>query len=106
MIKYGLTVHRVPTRHASRSCNYHLFCLSAFVALAGNGTPDVYRMLGGARTRRADYDYPPVNDIEDAAKQGDLYIGRSGDPWSASSVRNFDHDILPSANDTRTSPAA
>lgn len=78
--------------------------------LAGNGTPDVYRILGGARTRHADYDYPRMNGIEDVGKQGDLYIGHSGDPWSASSARNYGKDILlrvpSSANDTKTLPVA
>lgn len=81
------------------------------MALAGNGTPDVYRIVGGARTHHADYDYPRVNDIEDAGKQGDLYVGRSGDPWSASSVRNHEEeDILlrvpSSTNNTKALPVA
>ncbi|XP_014475693.1 PREDICTED: basic phospholipase A2 homolog 1 isoform X3 [Dinoponera quadriceps] len=46
-----------------------------------------------------------MNDIEDAGRQGDLYIGRSGDPWSASSASNYEKDILlsvpSSANDTK-----
>lgn len=59
------------------------------MVLTGNGTPDVYKILGGARTRQADYDYSYANnDIN----QGDLYIGHSGDPWGASSARNYDKD--------------
>lgn len=84
------------------------------MALAGNGTPDVYRILGGARTRQADYDYSHPNDIKDEGKQGDLYIGHSGDPWSTSSARNYEEDIYvrisPSANttinDTKAQPIA
>lgn len=61
----------------------------------GNGTPDVYKILGGARTRQEDYDYSYMNnDIKDAESQGDnLYIGRSGDPWSTPSTRDYDKDI-------------
>lgn len=64
------------------------------MAIAGNGTPDVYKILG-AQTRQADYDYPYVNnDIKDAEKQGDdLYIGHSGDPWRTSSAHDYDNDI-------------
>ncbi|XP_011136238.2 uncharacterized protein LOC105181277 isoform X1 [Harpegnathos saltator] len=71
----------------------------------GNGTPDVYRILGGSGTRHADYDYPRMSEMDDARQQGDLYIGRSGDPWtSVSSAHNYEKDILvrvpPSANHT------
>lgn len=67
------------------------FDLSAFTAIAGNGTPDVYKILGGARTRQGDYDYSYINnDIKDAGNQRDnIYIGHSGDPWSASSARDY-----------------
>lgn len=62
------------------------------MAFSGNGTPGVYKLLGGARTRRADYDYDShmKNDIKDAENQGELYIGRSGDPWGASPARNYE----------------
>lgn len=80
------------------------------MALAGNGTPDVYRILGGARMRQADYDYSHVNDIKDEGNQEDLYIGHSGDPWSASTAHNYEEDIfahVPStANNTKAQPNA
>lgn len=54
------------------------------MALTGNGTPDVYKILGSARTRQ-DYDYSYMNrDINE--NQEDLYVGHGGDPWSASSA--------------------
>jgi len=77
-------------------CDRYVFNLSAVTAIAGNGTPDVYKILGGARTRQEDYDYSYMNnDIKDAENQGDnLYIGRSGDPWSTPSTRDYDKDIF------------
>lgn len=74
----------------------YVFSLSAVTAIAGNGTPDVYKILGGARTRQEDYDYSYMNnDVKDAENQGDnLYIGRSGDPWSAPSTHDHDKDIF------------
>ncbi|XP_072747349.1 uncharacterized protein [Anoplolepis gracilipes] len=76
----------------------------------GNGTPDVYyKILGGARTRQADYDYSYMNnDLKDAENQGDkLYIGHGGDPWSTSLTSDDDKDIyvqshVSSQNDTKT----
>lgn len=58
-------------------------------AFAGNGTPDVHKILGGVKTRRYDYTY---NDIKDAENPENLYIGRSGDPWNESS-RNYEEDM-------------
>jgi len=55
------------------------------VALTGNGTPDVYKILGGTRTHQAG------NDIN--ANQEDLYVGHSGDPWNASSARSYTKNI-------------
>ncbi|XP_072747351.1 uncharacterized protein [Anoplolepis gracilipes] len=77
---------------------------------SGNGTPDVYyKILGGARTRQADYDYSYMNnDLKDAENQGDkLYIGHGGDPWSTSLTSDDDKDIyvqshVSSQNDTKT----
>lgn len=62
------------------------------MALADNGTPDVYKILGGARTRQADYDYSYMNsDINE--NQEYLYVGHGGDPWSASSAPIYNKDI-------------
>lgn len=79
---------------------------------AGNGTPDVHGILAGARTRQADraYDSRTNNDIRDASDQGDLYIGHGGDPWSASSARNYQKDVYvrvssPAINGTRARSA-
>ncbi|XP_014475692.1 PREDICTED: uncharacterized protein LOC106745007 isoform X2 [Dinoponera quadriceps] len=108
MCRQRSDIARGRDRSSSRRCVLYVLLLAGTLLscdAGGNGTPDVYRILGGARTRHADYDYPHMNDIEDAGRQGDLYIGRSGDPWSASSASNYEKDILlsvpSSANDTK-----
>lgn len=90
-----------------------LFRLSAFMTFSGNGTPGVYKLLGGARTRREDYDSRMKNDIKDDENPGDLYIGHSGDPWGASSARNYEDIYVrasssanTTANNTRAQPTA
>jgi len=61
------------------------------VALTGNGTPDVYKILGGTRTHQTDYDSYMNNDIN--GNQEDLYVGHSGDPWNASSARSYTKNV-------------
>ncbi|XP_018346779.1 PREDICTED: uncharacterized protein LOC108751197 [Trachymyrmex septentrionalis] len=58
-----------------------------------NGTPDVYKILGGARIRQVDKDYSHMNNEKINENQEDLYIGNSGNPWNASSTRIYDKDI-------------
>lgn len=77
--------------------DHYVFGLSVITEIAGNGTPDVYKILGGVRTHQADYDYMN-NDVKDAGNQGDdLYIGHSGDPWSASSTNDYNKNIYVSS---------
>ncbi|XP_018394524.1 PREDICTED: phospholipase A2 A2-actitoxin-Ucs2a [Cyphomyrmex costatus] len=76
-----------------------------------NGAPDVYKILGGARMRQVDYDYSYVNnDVNE--NQEVLYVGHSGNPWSASSARIYNKDIYvhtssnnATANNTETQSA-
>ncbi|XP_067209332.1 uncharacterized protein [Linepithema humile] len=107
------------TDRLSRQCERVLCVLLLFGTLLdcdakSNGTPGVYKLLGGARTRRADYDYSHMkNDIKDAENQGDFYIGHSGDPWGASSARNYEDIYVrvsssanTTVNNTKAQPTA
>ncbi|XP_036148740.1 uncharacterized protein LOC105838097 [Monomorium pharaonis] len=76
----------------------------------GNGTPDVYKILGDTRTGQANYDSSYMNNNM-YENQEELYIGRSGDPWSTSSVRFYNKNIYTrislnmTTNNTKTQSA-
>ncbi|XP_020293311.1 uncharacterized protein LOC109859342 isoform X3 [Pseudomyrmex gracilis] len=82
---------RFRPRRINTLCRFDRFDHGHDAALAGNGTPDVHKILGGVGTRQYDYSHT-YNDIKDDENQGNIYIGRSGDPWSASSL-NYEEDI-------------
>ncbi|XP_050451018.1 uncharacterized protein LOC126851291 isoform X3 [Cataglyphis hispanica] len=87
---------------SSRRCGRILRVLLLSGMLLGQDARDVYKILGGVRTHQADYDYMN-NDVKDAGNQGDdLYIGHSGDPWSASSTNDYNKNIYMSSQLNKT----